>query len=78
MCKTPIEPVWWQRIAWLLLGVILAFVFPAWLGLTGWDVIFVGLICYYPATVLAYMLVFIIMPPRYVRQRETFTTLFRR
>jgi DNA-directed RNA polymerase subunit RPC12/RpoP len=78
LCNTRILPIWWQRVAVVLLGLFLAFAFPAWIGLAGWDVFFVGLLCYYPATVFAYFVVFSTMPPRYVRRRETFTTLFHR
>jgi|SRR5271167_55043 len=75
-CGAAIQPVWWQRIIWVAVGFFLAFAFPAWLGLTGWDVFVAGLFCWFPATVFAYILVFKTMPTKYVRQKETFTTLF--
>ena len=59
-----------------MLGLLLAFAFPSWVGLAGWDVFFVGLFCYFPATVFAYILVFRATPPKYVRRKESFTTLF--
>ena len=52
-CNTRILPIWWQRLAVILLGLFLAFAFPAWLGLAGWDVFFAGCLLYYPATVFA-------------------------
>jgi hypothetical protein len=75
-CCAAIQPAWWQRVVWVAVGFFLAFAFPAWLGLTGWDVFFVGLCCWFPATVFAYILVFKMMAPKYVRQREPFTSLF--
>ncbi len=75
-CGAPIQPIWWQRVVWLSVAYFLAFAFPAWLGLRGWDVYFAGLFCFVPATVIAYIFVFKTMPPKYVRKRETFITLF--
>ena len=77
VCGVPILPIWWQRILWVTLGFFLAFMLPASLGLGGWDIFFVGLLLLFPATVFAYILAFTTMPPKYVRQKETFTTLFR-
>jgi hypothetical protein len=77
-CGTPIEPMWWQRVAWVMLGLFLSFAFPAWLGIWGLALLFAALLCLFPATVFAYILVFKTMPPKYVRQQETFTTLFHR
>lgn len=61
---------------WLAVSYFLTFAFPAWLGLRGWDVFFAGLLCFVPVFFLAYVLVFQTIPPKYVRKRETFTTLF--
>jgi len=77
-CGAPIIPVWWQRIPWVVLGFFLAFAAPASVGLTGWDVFLAGLLCWFPATVFAYILVFKAMPPKYVRRSQGITTLFRR
>jgi hypothetical protein len=75
-CGAAIQPAWWQRVIWVAGGFFLAFAFPASLGLTGWDVFVAGLFCYFPATVFAYILAFKTMTPKYVRQKEPFTTLF--
>ena len=75
-CGAPIQPIWWQRVVWAVVALFLGFAFPAWLGLIGWDVFFAGLFCFFPATVVAYIVVFKTMPPRYVRQKETYITLF--
>jgi hypothetical protein len=77
-CGAPIIPIWWQRIPWVVLGFFLAFAAPASVGLSGWGVIFAGLLCWFPATVFAYILVFKVMPPKYVRSSQATTTLFRR
>jgi hypothetical protein len=58
------------------IGFLLAFAVPASLGLRDWDVFFVGVLCLFPATVVAYAMVFQVMPPKYVRRREVITTLF--
>src|SRR6516164_10432064 len=75
-CGAPIQPIWWQRLVCVVVALFLAFAFPVWLGLIGWDVFFAGLFCTFPAMVIAHILVFKTMPPRYVRQRETHITLF--
>jgi hypothetical protein len=75
-CGALIETALWQRVVWGIASLVLAFSFPAWLGLSGWDVFFLGLLCVFPASVLAYILVFRTMPPRYVRREESFTSLF--
>ena len=70
-------PVWWQRIPWVTLGFLLAFAIPKSIGLDGWDVYFLGLICLFPATVAAYIITLKVMPPGYVKRTQAFTTLFR-
>jgi hypothetical protein len=40
--------------------------------------LFAGLLCYFPALVIAMILIFKTMPPKYVRKREAVTTLFQR
>lgn len=76
VCGTPIQPIWWQRLLWLLLGLLLSFGIPAWLGMGGLLLLFAALICEFPALVIAYIFIFKTMPPRYVRQEPTFITLF--
>ena len=75
-CGTAIEPIWWQRLLWVLLGLLLSFALPAWLGMGSLLLIFGALICEFPAHVIAYILVFKTIPPKYVRHEEAFTTLF--
>jgi hypothetical protein len=77
-CAAPIEPIWWQRVAWVTLGLFLSFALPASVGLGFWDAFFAGFLLWFPATVFAYIVVFTTMPPRYVRRHEAVTTLFRR
>jgi hypothetical protein len=77
-CAAPIEPVWWQRVEWVTLGLFLSFAAPASLGLGFWDAFFAGLLLLFPATVFAYIVVFTTMPPKYVRRCEGMITLFRR
>lgn len=60
------------------LGLFLSFAIPASLGLIGATLFFAALVCWFPATVLGYILVFTVMPPKYVRQKETIITLFQR
>ena len=74
-CGTPIMPVWWQRIPWVTLGFLLSFAVPA---LGGLALLLSAVICLFPATVFAYIFVFSVMPPKYVRRQETFTSLFHR
>jgi hypothetical protein len=71
-------PIWWMRIPWLALGLILSFAVPASIGLVGMTLFFAGLLCWFPANVMAYVLFFSIIPPKYMRRRETITTLFQR
>jgi len=77
-CAALIEPPFWQRVVWGIATLVSAFGFPAWLGLNGWDIFFLGLVCVFPASVFAYIVVFRTMPPRYVRREESFTSLFHR
>jgi hypothetical protein len=77
-CRASVQPVWWQRITWVILGVFLAFAFPVYLGLGGWDVFFAGLLLVYPATLVASNIIFRIMSPKYVKKREPVLTLFPR
>lgn len=77
-CGTPIMPVWWQRIPWVTLGFLLSFAVPALIGLGGLALLLSAVICLFPATVFAYIFVFSVMPPKYVRRQETFTSLFHR
>ena len=78
-CGVPLTFIWWQRILVTALGVILAYGFPALLGVRGViTLLFVGLLCCYPALVLAIILIFKTIPPKYVRKGEAVTTLFER
>jgi hypothetical protein len=75
-CGKLIHPIWWQRTTVALLGLLLAFTVPSWVGLAGWDVYFAGLFLFWPALVFAHILFFATVPPKYVRREQTFTTLF--
>jgi hypothetical protein len=79
-CGAPIMPIWWLRIPWLCLGLILSFGIPASVGLVGTTLFFAGIVFWYPANVIAYVLFFSIVPPKYMRRREhyTITTPFHR
>jgi hypothetical protein len=78
-CGVPLSHVWWQRILITVLALILTFAFPASLGVRGiMALIFAGLFCCFPALVVAIILIFKIMPPKYVRKSEAVTTLFQR
>jgi len=75
-CGAPIQPIWWQQTIYALLGLFLSVAFPASLGIRSIGLVFAALICEIPALVLTYILVFKTIPPKYVRKRETFITLF--
>jgi len=55
-CGKLIHPIWWQRTTVALLGLLLAFTVPSWVGLAGWDVYFAGLFLFWPALVFAHIL----------------------
>jgi hypothetical protein len=55
-CGKLIRPIWWQRTTVALLGLLLAFTVPSWVGLAGWDVYFAGLFLFWPALVFAHIL----------------------
>jgi hypothetical protein len=42
------------------------------------SLLFAGVLCVFPALVLAMILVFKVIPPKYVRKREAVMTLFQR
>jgi uncharacterized paraquat-inducible protein A len=77
-CGVPLSHIWWQRILVTTLALILAFAFPASLGIRGLALLFAALVCYFPALVLAMILVFKVIPPQYVRKSEAVTTLIQR
>ena len=77
-CGVPLSRVWWQRILVTVLGLILAFAFPASLGIRGLTLLFAALVCYFPALVLAMILVLKTIRPKYVRKSDAVVTLFQR
>jgi hypothetical protein len=78
-CGVPLTHVWWQRILVSALSLILAYGLPALLGMRGvMTLVFVGLLCWYPALVVAIILIFKTIPPKYVRKSEAVMTLFQR
>src|SRR2546425_13091893 len=78
-CGVPLTHVWWQRILVTVLALILTFGVPASLGVRGiMALIFAGLLCCFPALVVAIILIFKTIPPNYVRKSEAVMTLFQR
>lgn len=72
-------PVLWQRILIAGLCLILAFAFPASLGIRGLlPLIFAGLLCVYPALVVSIILVFKNIQPKYAIKPGAVMTLFQR
>jgi len=61
----------WQRTLVSALSLILAYGFPAFLGVRGiMTLLFIGLLCCYPALILTIILIFKTIPPKYVRKGE--------
>ncbi len=78
-CGVALAPIWWQRYLVAAIGLILSLVVPAALRIRGVvALLFVAMICIFPALVFAHILVFKTIPPKYVRKREAVMTLFRR
>ena len=77
-CAVQLIPIWWQRILAVALGLGLTFAIPASLGIAGVTLLLAALVLWFPANVLAYILIFKIIPPKYVTKSEAVTTLFRR
>jgi hypothetical protein len=78
-CGVPLSEIWWQRILVTALALILTFTFPASLGIRGiMPLLFAGVLCVFPALVVAMILIFKVIPPKYVRKSEAVTTLFHR
>ena len=72
-------PIWWQRTLVVALALFLALAFPAFLGLRGVvTLLFAGLVCYFPALVVAMILIFKTVPTKYVMRCEAVMTLFQR
>src|SRR6266566_763014 len=79
-CGVPIVPVWWQRTLHSIVALVITLAIPAYLGLgKGLTLVFPwALLFCIPAMLLAQILVITIIPPKYVRQRQSVTTLFQR
>ena len=73
-CGAPIMPIWWMRIPVVVLSLVLSFGIPASIGFVGVTLFFLGLLCWYPSFVIAYILFFTTVPPKYMRRRENYTT----
>lgn len=71
-------PVWWQRIVWVAVAAILTFTLPALLGMRGIALVIGGGLFVFPALGISYILVFMVIPLKYVLKREAVMTLFRR
>src|SRR6267154_2330268 len=62
-CRVQLTYVWWQRVLVSTLGLILTFAIPASLGIRGiMSLLFVGVLCVFPALVLAMILIFKVIP----------------
>ena len=78
-CGVPLSHVWWQRTLVTAIALVLAYGVPAALGVRGIILLLiVGLLLYFPALVLAVVLIFKIIRPKYVRKAGAITTLFQR
>ena len=75
-CGVEIAFVWWQRVVVSTLGLFLTFAIPASLGAGGFALIFVAVLTVFPSLVLATILVFKTIPPKYVRKPGVPITLF--
>lgn len=77
-CNEPIIPIWWQRTIVALIAIVLSVALPASLGLVGMTLLFAGFLFVFPALMLAHLLFFMTIPPKYVRKGSPVTTLFQR
>jgi len=75
-CGVEIAFIWWQRVIVSTLGLFLTFAIPASLGAGGFALIFVAVLTVFPSLVLATILVFKTIPPKYVRKPGVPITLF--
>lgn len=75
-CGVALVEVWWQRCLVSAIALILTFAFPAALGIRDiMGLLLAGLVCVFPALICAHILVFKIIPPRYVRKDLVLTLL---
>jgi len=78
-CGVQLVPVLWQRLLVVLLSLILAIAFPLFLGIRGLlPSIFAALLCFFPALVVAMILIFKNIRPKYARKPGYVMTLFQR
>jgi hypothetical protein len=78
-CGASIIPIWWQRVLVAGLALLISFSIPAFLGLgKGVTLVFPAVLLSFPALLLAQILVFTAMQPRYVLKNENTLSLFRR
>lgn len=77
-CGEPLLPVWWQRLLIAILGLLLSILGAASLGLSSLALLLAALVCWFPATALAYILVLSVIPPQYVRRTSSMTLFGRR
>jgi hypothetical protein len=76
-CGVSLVPIWWQRLLVVGVALVLSFVAAACLSLVGLTLLFVTILCMFPALLLAHVLVFMTIQPRYVTKSEAVTTIFR-
>src|SRR5262249_26100772 len=68
-CGAALAVIWWQRYLFAAISVLLSLAVPAALGIRGIvALLFVALVCIFPVAVLSYILVFKIIPPKYVKR----------
>lgn len=78
-CGVSITPIWWQRYLFASFGLVVSVAVPAALGIRGiLALVLAALVCIYPALILAYVLVFKVMPPKYELKPGEVVTLFHR
>jgi hypothetical protein len=78
-CGAEITFIWWQRVIVSILGLILTYAIPALLGFRGGvTLIFAGVLTVFPSLVLAVILVFKTIPPKYVSKPGVPISLFQR
>src|SRR5690348_1122198 len=76
-CGIQLLPVLWQRISVLVLSYILAAGVPAFEGTRGFALLFATFFFWVPALLVANVLFFRIISPKYIEKRDAVITLFR-
>jgi hypothetical protein len=77
-CGVSLTFVWWQRIFIAAVALVLTFGVPWSIGTRGMALVLAGLFFCYPSLVLAIILIFKVLRPRYTIRAGSVTTLFPR